>query len=140
MKLITSVAISAAGAWLAGTATAVVGLSALQSRLPAMMTRWLAAEPDFERALVLLGTGQCEPGDDRAERLRARLEAASGRPVVYVDVTVRPGTSARRAARNRELVRSFHADHVLDHDLDGDPEPGPGHALRLDAQGGPAGR
>lgn len=144
MKLVTSVAVSAAGAWLAGTATAVVGLSALQSRLPAMMTRWLAAEPDFERALVLLGTGQCEPGDDRAERLRARLEAASGRPVVYVDVTVRPGTSARRAARNRELARSFHADHVLDHDLDhgldGDPGPGPGHDLRLGAAGGPAQR
>ncbi|KLU10498.1 hypothetical protein [Kocuria sp. SM24M-10] len=140
MKLVTSVAVSAAGAWLAGTATAVVGLSALQSRLPAMMTRWLAAEPDFERALVLLGTGQCEPGDDRAERLRARLEAASGRPVVYVDVTVRPGTSARRAARNRELARSFHADHVLDHDLGGDPGPGPGHDLRLGAAGGPAER
>lgn len=140
MKLITSVAVSAAGAWLAGTATAVVGLSALQSRLPAMMTRWLAAEPDFERALVLLGTGQCEPGDDRAERLRDRLEAASGRPVVYVDVTVRPGTSARRAARNRELARSFHADHVLDHDLDRDADLDPGHDLRRDAEGGPAGR
>lgn len=140
MKLVTSVAVSAAGAWLAGTATAVVGLSALQSRLPAMMTRWLAAEPDFERALVLLGTGQCEPGDDRAERLRARLEAASGRPVVYVDVTVRPGTSARRAARNRELARGFHADHVLDHDLVGDPGPGRGRDPRPDAAGGPAER
>lgn len=118
MKLITSVAVSAAGAWLAGTATAVVGLSALQSRLPAMMTRWLAAEPDFERALVLVGTGTCEAGDDRAEQLRARLEASCDRPVVYVDITVRPGTSARQAARTRELVREFHADYVLDHDVE----------------------
>lgn len=119
MKLITSVAISAAGAWLAGTATAVVGLSALQSRLPALLTQGLAAEPDLDRALVLLGTGECAPEDGRAERLRARLEATHGRPVVYVDLTVRPGTSARQAARTRELARDFHADVVLDHDLDG---------------------
>lgn len=118
MKLITSVAVSAAGAWLAGTATAVVGLSALQSRLPAMMTRWLAAEPDFERALVLVGTGTCEVGDARAEQLRARLESSCDRPVVYVDITVRPGTSARQTARTRELVREFHADYVLDHDVE----------------------
>lgn len=118
MKLITSVAVSAAGAWLAGTATAVVGLSALQSRLPALIARGVPAEPDFERAVVLLGTGHCASDDDRAEILRTRLEQASGRPVVYVDLTVRPGTSARRAARTRELAREFHADLVLDHDVE----------------------
>lgn len=122
MKLITSVAVSAAGAWLAGTATAVVGLSALQSRLPAVLTRGLPAEPDFKRAFVLLGTGRCAPGDDRAEALRARLEADHGRPVVYVDLTVPPGASARRAARTRELASSFHADLVLDHEAG--PVPG----------------
>lgn len=118
MKLITSVAVSAAGAWFAGTATAVVGLSALQSRLPAMIARGLPAEPDFERAFVLLGTGRCAPGDDRAEVLRDRLEASCGRPVVYVDLTVRPGASARQATRTRELARNFHADLVLDHDAE----------------------
>ncbi|MFI7496329.1 hypothetical protein ACH9D2_16625 [Kocuria sp. M4R2S49] len=116
MKLITSVAVSAAGAWLAGTATAVVGLSALQSRLPAVIARGIPAEPDFERAFVLLGTGRCAPDDDRAEALRARLESAHGRPVVYVDLTVRPGASARQATRTRALARNFHADLVLDHD------------------------
>ncbi|WP_298590030.1 hypothetical protein [uncultured Kocuria sp.] len=116
MKLITSVAVSAAGAWLAGTATAVVGLSALQSRLPAMLTRGVPAEPDFERAFVLLGTGRCAPDDERAERLRTRLEALHGRPVVYVDLTVRPDASERQAARTGELARNFHADLVLDHD------------------------
>ncbi len=116
MKLITSVAVSAAGAWLAGTATAVVGLSALQSRLPAVLSRGVPAELDVEQAFVLLGTGRCGPGDDRAEALRARLEAAHGRPVVYVDLTVPPGASARRASRTRELARTFHADLVLDHD------------------------
>lgn len=128
MKLITSVAVSAAGAWLAGTATAVVGLSALQSRLPAMIARGVPAEPDLERAVVLLGTGRRPPDDDRAEVLRTRLEQSSGRPVVYVDLTVRPGTSARRAARTRELARHFHADLVLDHDVEdtaGLPRPGP---------------
>lgn len=118
MKLITSVAVSAAGAWLAGTATAVVGLSALQSRLPAVITRGLPAEPDFDRAFVLLGTGHCAPGDDRAEVLRRRLESARGRPVVYVDLTVRPGASARQAARTAELARNFSADLVLDHDAE----------------------
>jgi hypothetical protein len=118
MKLITSVAVSAAGAWLAGTATAVVGLSALQSRLPALIARGVPAEPDFERAFVLLGTGRCAPGDDRAEVLRARLEESCGRPIVYVDLTVAPEASARRAARARELARDFHADLVLDHDVE----------------------
>ena len=116
MKLITSVALSATGAWLAGTATAVVGLSALQARLPALMTRWTAAAPDFERALVLLGTGLVRPLDPRAEELRARLEARHGRPVVYVDLTVAPGTSARHAAQARTRAADFHADFVLDHD------------------------
>lgn len=119
MKLITSVAVSAAGAWLAGTATAVVGLSALQSRLPAMMTRWLAVEPDFERALVLLGTGTCDRADTRAEAMRAGLEARCGRPVVYVDLTVRPGASSRHAAQARERAEAFHADFLLDHDAVG---------------------
>ncbi|MCJ8503395.1 hypothetical protein MRU69_00760 [Kocuria flava] len=123
MRPLTSVAVSAAGAWLAGSATAVLGLSVLRSRLPSVMTRWLSAEPDVERAVVLLGTGECGPGDRRAERLRARLEAHYGRPVVYVDLTVRPGTSARQAARTRELARSFHADHVLDHDVEGRDAP-----------------
>lgn len=117
MKFITSVAVSAAGAWLAGTATAVVGLAALQSRLPALVAHGMPVEPDLERPLVLLGTGECAPEDDRAERLRARLEATSGRPVIYVDLTVRPGTSARRTARTRELAREFPSDVVLDHDL-----------------------
>jgi hypothetical protein len=116
MKLITSVAVSAAGAWLAGTATAVVGLSALHSHLPALMTRLTKAEPDFERALVLLGTGECDPLDPRCEALRAALEARHGRPVVYVDLTVRPGTSARHAAHVRERAQDFHADFLLDHD------------------------
>ncbi|MFF0902998.1 UNVERIFIED_CONTAM: hypothetical protein RF653_04925 [Kocuria sp. CPCC 205316] len=119
MKLITSVAVSAAGAWFAGTATAVVALSALQSRLPAMIARGLTAEPDFDRAFVLLGTGHRAPDDDRAEALRDRLEVSSGRPVVYVDLTVRPGASAREATRTRELARNFHADLVLDHDAEG---------------------
>ncbi|GAA1759182.1 hypothetical protein [Kocuria aegyptia] len=116
MKLITSVAVSAAGAWFAGTATAVVGLTALQSRLPAMIARSHPAELDLERAFVLLGTGRRAPDDDRAEVLRDRLEASCGRPVVYVDLTVRPGASARQASRTRELARSFHADLVLDHE------------------------
>jgi hypothetical protein len=116
MKLITSVAVSAAGAWLAGTATAVVGLSALHSRLPAVMTRLTKAQPDFERALVLLGTGECDPLDTRCETLRAELEVRHGQPVVYVDLTVRPGTSARHAAHVRERARDFHADFLLDHD------------------------
>ncbi|MFF0990709.1 hypothetical protein [Kocuria nitroreducens] len=119
MKLITSVAVSAVGAWFAGTATAVVGLSALQSRLPALLARGHTPELDFERAFVLLGTGHCAPGDDRAEVLRARLELSSGRPVVYVDLTVPPGASARQAVRTRELARTFHADLVLDHDAEG---------------------
>lgn len=116
MKLITSVAVSAAGAWLAGTATAVVGLSAMQSRLPAMMTRWLAPEPDLERALVLLGTGESDPHSSRAETMRAALEEQHGRPVLYLDLTVRPGTSARQAAQARQLAREFQADYTLDHD------------------------
>lgn len=117
MKLVTSMAVSAAGAWLAGTATAVVGLAALQARLPAMMTRWLAAEPDFERALVLLGTGRCAPDSARGETVRADLEARHGRPVVYVDLTVPPRSSARHAAQARRRAQEFHADFVLDHDV-----------------------
>ncbi|MCM3689357.1 MULTISPECIES: hypothetical protein [Kocuria] len=117
MKHVTSVALCAGGAWLAGTATAVVGLAALQARLPTVMTRWHSAVPDVERALVLLGTGECAPDDTRAERLRSDLERRHGRPVVYVDLTVRPGAPARQVAQARRLADTFHADHVLDHDV-----------------------
>lgn len=117
MRLITSLTVSAAAAWLAGSATAVVGLSAVRTRLPAMLTRSLSAEPDFRGALVLLGTGECAPEDGRAEQLRARLAVSSGRPVVYVDLTVAPGASSRQAVRSRDAARSFEADFVLDHDV-----------------------
>ena len=116
MGLMTPVAVTAAGAWLAGTATAVVGLAALQSRLPALMTRWTGAELDLGRARVLLGTGACAPGCARAETVRGALERTYGRQVVHVDLTVRPGASARQVARARRLASEFRADHVLDHD------------------------
>ncbi|MFI7481950.1 hypothetical protein ACH9EU_05985 [Kocuria sp. M1R5S2] len=135
MKLVASLAVSAAGAWLAGTATALVGFSALQSRLPAMMSRTLDARPHVEEALVLLGTGPCAPDSTRAETVRAGLEAEHGRPVVYVDLTVAPGASARRAAQARERALQFNADFALEHsDLDGDrPVPADGAARRPSA-------